>query len=98
MKPIDITPQQQLKLAEMCINLFPEYDFTLQKFRECHVTLGLKTKDLYETHIHWFEFCMTHLAKKLGTPNDFIRYQTTGNFMYVHPVDYFFEKFKQNQS
>ena len=45
--------------------------------------------------IHWFEFCMTHLAKKLLDPNDLMYYQTTGYFSYEHPIDYFYVKFKQ---
>lgn len=43
--------------------------------------------------IHWFEFCLTHLSKRLLNPNDFMFYQTTGNFNYLHPVDYLYQQF-----
>jgi hypothetical protein len=95
MEPRELTKEHREKLLEMCKELFPEYDFKLDKWQQPFVSLGLKTKKLYESHIHWFEFCMTYLAKKLLIMYDFTVYQTTGNFMYKHPVDYLYQNFKK---
>lgn len=65
MKSIQLTEEHKSKLIEMCKELFPEYDFTLDKWKQCFVTFGLKSKDLYEQHIHWFEFCSRFLMSKL---------------------------------
>ena len=95
MKTIKLTEEQKNKLLEMCKVLFPEYDFTIDKFSQCFVTFGLKTKDLYEQHIHWFEFCMTHLRTKLNLHHDDM-YLTTnpGIDTFKHPIDYLYKQFK----
>jgi hypothetical protein len=112
MNPIELTQEHKEKLLEMCKALFPEYHFTLDKWKQCFVTFGLKTKDLYEEHIHWFEFCMTHLCKKMG--NEFLSVQTVFDesalrhqLMYelewntsFHPVDFLYNLFikeKENE-
>lgn len=105
MKNIELTEDHNIKLLEMCNSLFPEYKFTLEQ----NCQLGaysysfnslVFSKLTEENHLlkgiesHWFEFCMTYLAKKLLVMYDFTIYQTTGNFMYVHPVDYLYKQFK----
>lgn len=95
MNSIQLTEEHKSKLLEMCEKLFPEYDFTLDKWEQCFVTLGLKTKDLYETHIYWFEFCITHLPYKLKLS----RYQITRLILdTTHPVDYLYDEFKRKSS
>lgn len=93
MKNIELTKDHKSKLLEMCEKLFPEYDFTLDKWEQCFVTLGLKSKVAYDSHIHWFEFCMTHLARVLMCKNTKHMQQL---FMGLkHPVDYLYEEFKK---
>jgi hypothetical protein len=100
MKNIELTKDHKCKLLEMCKVLFPEIDWkwwTIEgpngEVEELEL-LECSTIEQFLT-IHWFEFCMTHLAKKLLNPNDLIYYQTTGYFLYEHPIDYFYVKFKQ---
>jgi hypothetical protein len=102
MKPIELTEEHKSKLLEMCNKLFPEYDFTLDKWKQCFVTLGLKSKVAYDSHIHWFEFCMTYLCDKLKSLNgfnDYDDYDCDTSLMSCwfesHPVDYLYEKFKK---
>ncbi len=63
------------------------------------INVGTEEKPYFRTNnyfnIHWFEFCMTHLARKLLVMYDFTIYQTTGNFMYKHPIDFLYDKFKK---
>lgn len=68
MKPIKINDLHKLKLEEMCKSLFPDYDFTLDRFRQCTVTFGLKSEKLYQHHTPWFEFCATHLVDAIFYP------------------------------
>ncbi len=45
--------------------------------------------------IHWFEFCMTHLRRKLNIHHDDLFLTTnTGVDTFIHPVDHLYEKFK----
>jgi hypothetical protein len=87
MKPIQLTQKHKDKLLEMCQVLFPEYDFSM--FHNGHNS-DLDINHLNNTHylsIHWFEFCMTHLAEKLS--------QYPNQIEVDHPVDYLFEEFKK---
>lgn len=94
MKSITLTEEHKSKLLEMCKVLFPEmFTPTIQDNGYINYSNTGKTID-YEDKFHWFEFCMTHLAKKLLNPYDFTLYQTTGNFLYKHPIDYLYEQFK----
>jgi hypothetical protein len=100
MTEIKLTEEHKSKLLEMCNKLFPEYDFTLDKWKQCFVTLGLKSKVAYDSHIHWFEFCMTHLYTKLIV--DKYNYYSISDAMsngYTmiydqHPIDYLYDEFK----
>lgn len=94
MKRLELTPEQRIKFTTMCIKLFPEYT---SWGWSSYMAQAIEFKEINTNNweaIQWFEFCMTHLAKKLTTMDDFTKYQTTGNFMYVHPIDYLFEKYK----
>ena len=90
MNSIELTEEHKSKLLEMCETLFPKYDFTLDKWEFCFVTFGLKTYSLYTEHIHWFEFCMTHLSEKIDC-------DLAHNIIYMkkHPIDYLYEEFKK---
>lgn len=96
MKQIELTKEHKSKLLEMCQILFPEYDFTLDKFEQCFVTLGLKSEILYKEHIHWFEFCITKLWLKIAF---YVNHEPTAIrsiiLEKVHPVDYLYEEFKK---
>ncbi len=101
MKNIELTEEHKSKLLEMCEKLFPEYDFTLDKWEQCFVTLGLKSKVAYDSHIHWFEFCMTHLVDKIyetrlfnGTEPPFIS-MVASRINCGHIIDYLYEEFKK---
>lgn len=81
MQSIQLTEEYKSKLLEMCKELFPKYDkLSISEpqidVHECITTVALfkENKNFYKTllgfpnegqHIHWFEFCMTHLAVKL---------------------------------
>lgn len=89
MQRIQYTQKQIEQLLEMCKVLFPEY-------KNYHVNgafLYLNKGKIPLDAIPIFEFCMTYLASKLLVMYDFTIYQTTGNFMYIHPVDYLYEQF-----
>lgn len=96
MKNIELTEEHKSKLLEMCFKLFKNeiHGLTIQDNGFLNYSDTSKTIDYVDKN-HWFEFCMTHLAKKLLTFNDLTKYQTTGNFLYVHVVDYFYEEFKK---
>lgn len=74
MKSIELTEEHKTKLLEMCKILFSEYNnirFGIPPFGTRDIIQfykGSKTSPNYpflELSIHWFEFCMTHLANKL---------------------------------
>lgn len=107
METIILTEEHRTKLLEMCAGLFPEtiwffwLDDTCGEMSETHIGYNQTIKLGDKTHpfkdglmMHWFEFCMTHLAAKLLIMYDFKLYQTTGNFMYEHPIDYLYKQFK----
>lgn len=75
MKPIELKEEHKSKLLEMCKELFPEHpnlrvrdsmeDFCMNQ-DNCFIELqesGRNTKE--DTIIHWFEFCMFYLSKKI---------------------------------
>ena len=106
MKSIKLTEEQKDKLLEMCNTLFPEYDFSM-----FHNGLNndldefiIDINHLNNTHylsIHWFEFCMTHLAEKIFNQiddEDDIEYrQEFQNTCLIskdqHPIDYLYSEF-----
>lgn len=96
MKAIELTEEHESKLLEMCQILFPEYDitFSINDGMEEYLHIWRRNPELSE-HIYWFEFCLTYLSSRLLEPADMILYQTTGNFMYIHPLEYLYSKFKK---
>jgi len=65
---IELTEEHKEKLLEMCKTLFPEYEKIWITFTGPIMLLGyLRTnKSPYvDFNIHWFEFCLTQLAKKI---------------------------------
>jgi hypothetical protein len=111
---IKLTEEQKDKILEMCKVLFPEYDFvfyhTISKANMLTGFLKTNDSDLYDNcdiFIHWFEFCMTHLAEKIAKHDRYddlnLHVDTilacwvnhTENFPRKHPVDYLYEKFKR---
>ena len=113
MKNIEINEKQKENLLEMCKVLFPELtdleirdsmeDFCF-KFEHVCIEYGRQNDNL--VIIHWFEFCMTHLAKKLIPKvtkyNLDSAYDSLYNVIYQfwenkhnHIVDYLYEEFKK---
>jgi hypothetical protein len=106
MKPIELTQEHKSKLLEMCNKLFPQYqeidieiednyegtqDY-VQLIKKCKITI----------YIHWFEFCMTHLVKKLKVRPSLLENRawstlelTGSKFRLNHPIDYLYEEFKK---
>lgn len=67
MKSIEINQDQRNKLLEMCKYLFPEMDaYTIEDTEESDgMILGFWGQSTNGVSIHWFEFCMTHLNRKI---------------------------------
>ena len=72
MKNIELTEDHKSKLLEMCKELFPEYKeiyFGIDEYDNnfngfiYFAKNKLPCKNIIE--IHWFEFCMTHLIRKI---------------------------------
>lgn len=75
MKSIILTKEHKTKLLEMCKELFPKYNrfigfyktedetFYKEKIYKFNLLHLIGDKDIQI--IHWFEFCMTHLAEKI---------------------------------
>ncbi len=114
MKSIELTEEHMSKLIEMCQVLFPEYKycrFVESKFSEYeegkYEYLSFFNNMLFgitdtNVKIHWFEFCMTHLAtilyNKLDSPQrGFTILYYRGMILQEadHPVNYLYEEFKK---
>lgn len=112
MKSIELTEEHKSKLLEMCKVLFPNdkvdyiQDDTIKFLTNYHekkhtdnpkITFGGWDEIL---HIHWFEFCMTHLFNKLIVEK--YGYMSISdaisNGYYIiynqNPVDYLYSEFK----
>lgn len=114
MKSIELTEEHRSKLLEMCNSLFPEYKIqfstilsTWKHINELEV-LTVIHKNNWKS-IHWFEFCMTHLARSIGNSgkifNDPVSDSTELLSSMImkqewsnkyHPVDYLYELWKQH--
>lgn len=112
MKALDLNDEHKSKLLEMCKKLFPEYTFiTFQEsaimgagweYDFNNICFSKKSDSLFdiEINIHWFEFCMTHLSKRLYTIDNkimsgYLNFFHNFNYTKKHPVDYLYEKFKK---
>lgn len=82
MKAIELTAEHIKKIWEMCQVLFPEIDI---ESIDDGIILG------QNTYIHWFEFCMIHLAPKVCESEGIvIKFNTIEN-----PTDFLYEQFKK---
>ena len=103
MKSIQLTEEHKSKLLEMCKELFPTYNFEFMRGKDefgfdiydyftFYLIEDYENNEWYKskTDIHWFEFCMTHLAEKIDC-------DLAHNIIYMkkHPVDYLYEEFKK---
>ena len=105
MKNIKLTEKHKSKLLEMSKVLFFEYewDFSFLK-REGNIKYW-DNKIKNAKFIHWFEFCMTHLADKmielgeLPSFNNKLDYEffsiLQSSLWESHPIDYLYEEFKK---
>lgn len=110
-KPIELTEKHKEMLLKMCRELYPEY--SVIQFEDIY---NYETGNLYfdnmksGTTIHWFEFCMTHLATKIcdgktyyifcdrcnSHKKDLTQFSKEFISKYLqHPVDYLYEEFKK---
>lgn len=107
MQRMQYTTQQENKLIEMVLFLFPEY----KKVKISGAFLYLDKGQIPFDTIPIFEFCMTHLANKIYYPDldnisrtarDKIQSFFFSSFMeaieggpagYEHPIDYLYSEF-----
>lgn len=110
MKPIKLTEEHKSKLLEMCKILFPEYLLIdIHKNGLLVLWEELPPSRMWN-EIHWFEFCMTHLASKIiyslyipknansdeGGQIGMDKFNNT--VLYYpkkHPIDYLYFEFQQ---
>ena len=109
MTTIELTKEHNSKLLEMCKVLFPEYkDLVVRDSMEdfCfdfeHICIEFNRKKELVI-IHWFEFCMTHLAVAISKikdypsdlidRNEFIKGIIEQSYN-THPIDYLYKEFK----
>lgn len=114
MEAIKLTEEQKSKLLEMCIKLFDDNQFYTEFRFMPELKVGFLNKETINTDfiqwinqtnsksisIHWFEFCIEYLSKKVFTINNQIMSgydYFINNMRYTkkHPVDYLYEKFKE---
>ena len=112
MKPIELTEEHKSKLLEMCNKLFPGYKWQFNSdyskgilWNDCVIESLLKWKvkgknsQVLELNIHWFEFCMIYLYRKIIVLSNFT-FQTEDFYQtvlvdYHNPIDYLYEEFKK---
>jgi hypothetical protein len=107
MKLIELSNLQRDHLLEMIRKLFPDYksidfvgscDFCLEG------TIRLSKYEDIKAHwnnwvlIHWFEFCIIHLASKLDSYKTDSQLICSGQpfenaLMAEHPIDYLYQEF-----
>lgn len=102
MKPIELTEEHESKLLEMCKTLFPEYLVpTIQSNGYINIAETEYSSD-YIDLIHWFEFCILHLATKIYNKLDcpergfsILYYRGYICQNSDNPIDYLYEEFKK---
>ena len=115
MKAIELTKEHKSKLLEMCNNLFIDRNWHFWESEtesypdgmigHCN-TIIWGGKSYESVEIHWFEFCMTHLAFKILPKTTFYNldsaYDSLYNCLYQfwetkfdNPIDYLYEEFKK---
>lgn len=93
MQAIGLTDEQRSKLEELCITYFPEYHGMITVDRVAVLFNG-------KNPIHWFELCFTHLASRIGQSNSlltFYRNCLISNLSKVHPVDFLYSLYEEEQ-
>ena len=101
MKNIKLTEEHKVKLLEMCERLFSEHKNVYLNDDDGFVENRIKISDNhYKTTItmHWFEFCVNHLSKKIFTINNKVMcgydyFINNTRFTKKHLVDYLYEEF-----
>ena len=110
MKNIELNKKQKEMLLEMCKELFPEYTIYSADndgFIEGEQWVGDQNmgedRPVNEFNIHWFEFCMTHLADKMLQLGELPNYDNELDYEFnsilqsswweSHPVDYLYSEF-----
>jgi hypothetical protein len=91
MNSIELTQEHKSKLLEMCNKLFSEYDDILFSPITFNMLMfnGTEKDTVY---IHWFEFCITHLAKKVCKSDGIT---LTFNGYKNNPIDFLYKEFKK---
>jgi hypothetical protein len=105
MKQIELTLKHREKLLEMCKELFPSSDFDMYDLVNVgesklypEIWIIQDNSQIFAPYIHWFEFCMTHLQRKILGVLD---YEKTKIFLMrclfqceqPHPIDYLYSEF-----
>lgn len=103
MTAITLTKEHKSKLLEMCKELFPEWKSHSLITNEQYISddTGNFSESDETFKIHWFEFCVNHLSKKVFTIENKIMagYEYfINNIRYTkqHPVDYLYKEFKKH--
>lgn len=99
MEAIKLTEDHRSKLLEMCKTLFPEYDFGFDNdFSEEGIldySIISEHKDKLSREwkfIHWFEFCMIYLAKKVYKSDGItLTFKDDNN----NVIEFLYEQFKK---
>lgn len=112
MTSIKLTEAHKAKLLEMCEKLFPEYffdeegeDYYIDDNNIINFLIPIKENEFKGEGIHWFEFCMTHLADKMLQLGELPNYDNKLDYEFnsilqsswweSHPVDYLYKEFKK---
>ena len=110
MYAIKLKKTHKAKLLEMCKALFPEYKYCVIPLDTLifNKTVTFRSEQWIDlpkdeiVSIHWFEFCMIHLAtvlyNKLDNPSrGFTILYYRGMILQEanHPIDYLYEEFKK---
>lgn len=94
MKPFKLTDKHKSKLLEMCEKLFLDKNHTWFKINLDGEILWVNKKAGIEK-IHWYEFCLCHLADKIY-PGDYSnKAKFVVNIWASNPIDYLYEEFKK---
>lgn len=103
MKKIELKECSKIKILEMCLVLFNEYDITFIEDDYSYVdylhiwNIHKKTSE----NMHWFEFCIMHIYPKLneliGIPNNKIILPSDKGIFIENTVDHLYKKFKNHE-
>ena len=111
MNQIKLTDRQSKRLIKMCMNLFVS-DIKPHIDNNNNIVVWNLAKDVnaeYATSIHWFEFCMTHLANELYNNIDYTDSSEFNINLYVdlmldmvnfkiNPIDFLYKEFLKTKT